>query len=168
LAGLGALGIVRLAGGNQWRFAFLAGAFFLLSLPTNGMILLASGHGISNHASPLYLESGERRALEWIQANTPERAVILAAPETSLWIPAQTGRGVVAGHPFETVEAEVKVEQVESIFQGSPGAWNFSWVEDVDYVYLGPRERDLGGNLPSGDWKALYYQDGVTIWGDSP
>jgi hypothetical protein len=168
LAGLAALGISQLSQGFRKRKMSLAGAFLFLTLPTNLMILLASGQGIASHASPLFIEKDEHRALEWVQAHTPDGAVILAAPETSLWIPAQTGRRVVAGHPFETIDAETRAEQVEAVFRGAPVVEDLPWLAGVDYVFIGPRERNLGGNLPAGDWKNVYEQGNVTIWAGFP
>jgi hypothetical protein len=168
LAGLAALGICKISQGIRKRKMSLAGAFLFLALPTNWMILLASGQGIASHASPLFIEKDEHRALEWVQAHTPDGAVILAAPETSLWIPAQTGRRVVAGHPFETIDAETRAEQVEAVLRGAPVVEDLPWLAGVDYVFIGPRERNLGGNLPAGDWKNVYEQGNVTIWAGFP
>jgi hypothetical protein len=168
LAGLASLGIRWLAGIDPLRARLLTVAFFLLALPTNGMILLAAVQGIAVHAAPLYLERDEHLALEWMEVHTPEGSVVLASPDTGLWIPAQTGLRVVAGHPFETVEAGKMAEQVEAIFLGTPGSESVSLAASVDYVFIGPRERRLGGNLPEGTWHPVYRQGEVTIWAAGP
>jgi hypothetical protein len=93
----------------------------------------------------LYLTRGEAQALAWLESNLPENALILAAPETGLLIPARTGRRVLYGHPYETVDAEAEKAQVTGFFQGdlsSPSA--FLEHRHVDYIFYGPRERGLG------------------------
>jgi hypothetical protein len=128
------------------------------------MVLATASQGIASHTAPLYIGSNENRALEWVQANTEERAVILAAPETSLWIPARTGRLVVAGHPFETVEAERRGREVEAFFRGTADVAGTALLTGVDYVFIGPRERSLGANSPGAGWRPVYVQGRVTIW----
>ncbi len=64
----------------------------------------------------LYLTRGEVQALDWIRQNTNPGDLFLASPETGLLIPAYTGRRVLYGHPFETVDAEIQRKTVESYF----------------------------------------------------
>jgi len=79
---------------------------FILSLPTNILILFSGIHGIMTHDPAIYLTFGESEALEWIRSSTAEDALILASPGIGNFLPAHTGRRVIYGHPFETVNAD--------------------------------------------------------------
>jgi hypothetical protein len=131
------------------RVAVLAMA---LALPTILFVLLVGMFGVQTHNPALYLTQGEAMSLEWLESNTPATALVLASPETGLLIPARTGRRVIYGHAFETVNAVKEKAQVEKFFQGFtpgdiPSAADFLEQRQVDYVFYGPRERQLG-SLP--------------------
>jgi hypothetical protein len=146
LAGLAGYGLASLAGWFSERLARRVAAVVLgLSLLTPLLILWVGLYGIQNRDPMLYLTRAEAQALEWLESNVPAKALILAAPDTGLFIPAHTGRRVLYGHPYETVNAEAEKAQVLSFFTGelaSPGA--FLEQRRVDYIFYGPRERRLG------------------------
>lgn len=116
-----------------------------LSLPTNILVLLIILFGILSHAPEYYLHRDEARALQWLRDQTPEESLVLASPELAQWIPGWTGRRVIYGHPFETVNAEEEKAWVESVYQ-SNGELPAELLDSrgVDYIIAGPRERDLG------------------------
>ena len=89
---------------NPSRARLLAAVVLLLSLPTNLLILLAARHGVVTRDPQIYLSRDEAQALDWLEANTPETALVLASPDMGMFIPAHTGRRVIYGHPFETVD----------------------------------------------------------------
>lgn len=121
-----------------------------LALPSTLLILALGVFGARSGDPTLYQTRGEADALQWIAAKTPPHALILASPQMGLLIPAYTGRRVIYGHPYETVDAEAEKAAVESYFQGSqPFPADFLAARGVDYVFYGPREHELGG-LPSG------------------
>ena len=98
--------------------------------------------------SVLFLTRGEADAMTWLRENTRPDAVILAAPDTGAIIPAWSGRRVLYGHPMETLEApryrELTGDFFRRCFEGAQAA-AFLHREGVDYIFLGPRERALGG-----------------------
>ena len=125
-------------------------ATFALSLPTNLLLVLISLSGALSHSTSLYFSQDEYRAFAWIRAETPARAIILASPEMGRWIPGETGRRVLYGHPFETVNASQEEAVVTRFFQGNRPVR----VDDplftsvgVNYLIYGPRERALGSAL---------------------
>jgi uncharacterized membrane protein len=61
-----------------------------------------------------------------------------------LYIPAYTGRRVIYGHPFETVNAEQMEARVIKYFEGSNDKEELAGLLDVNYVFYGPRERKIG------------------------
>ncbi len=174
LVGLAVIGLASLAERIQKRMSFLFLLVFLLSLPTNLLVLLAAQRGAQTHDPQIYLTRGERLALTWIEENTAPADLILASPQMGLFIPAYTGRRVIYGHPFETVNAEVNKELVSQWF-GGDGSSNssvafaqkshdFLYRQQVDYIFLGPREQALGG-LPDGiSLTEVYNADHVWIF----
>jgi hypothetical protein len=69
-----------------------------------------------------------------------------------MFLPAQTGRRVFYGHPFETVNAIQMRSQVELTFQ-TTNPWDSQLLQKSDFILFGPREHDLGddhffGHLP--------------------
>ncbi len=153
-----------------WKFAdirrfWLAGSILLLlAIPTNLLLLQAAKYGIQTRDSHLFLTNDEAAALAWIENNTPENAVVLAAPSTGLFIPAYTGRRVIYGHPFETVDAEVKRELVERYFEGEDQSSALDLHPRVDFVFYGPRERAFGGNIARTESSIMYRNESVLIY----
>jgi len=164
LAGLAALGLQALARRKKRRTLVMVVCLFLLALPTNLVVLLTSAHGVLTHASLLYLGRGEAEALDWLAKNTPEEAVILAATDTGLFIPARTGRRVVYGHPFETLAARERAAQVNRLFQGAATDEDLEILQEVDYVFVGPRERAWGETVFTREMVTVYQAGGVTVY----
>ncbi len=158
LVGLASYGLESLAARFSRRLARRVAAIALgLALPSTLLILLVGLFGAQTRDPALYLTQSEVQALEWLESNTPADALVLAAPETGLLIPAHTGRRVLYGHPFETVNATSEQAQVVAFFQGEMQApATFVEQRQVDYIFYGPRERSLG-ELPKGlDLRRVY------------
>ena len=143
---------------------------FLLILPTNVVVLLSAKYGVDSHDSKLFLAQNEIQALRWIEVNTQSDALILASPDFGLFIPAQTGRRVIFGHPFESINAEQAKMIVSSFY--SSGLEEDEMIrllneQQVDYVIWGPRERSLGNVTVISGLVEMYDEAGVAIyaWG---
>ncbi len=159
-----AIGGLRLATG-RWRLA--ATLALCLGLPTNLLVLMAGLHGVRTHDPALYLTAGEAAGMQWLAAQTPPGAIILAAPETGLFIPARSGRRVVYGHPFETVDAAQKERAVLAFFgpdETQAGAEALIRSQGVSYVFVGPRELAPGGLLPVSGLRPVYQAQEVAIY----
>lgn len=143
---LGLFGLMQLhqrSKGN-WLIWVITG----LSLPTNIILILAGFGGLIGNNEAIFLHRCEKDALFWLMKNTPENAIVLASPDTSLFIPALAGRKVVYGHPFETPNAVREKEGVLQFFSGLQtisDQLKFVTQHHVDYIFWGPREHDLGG-----------------------
>ncbi len=146
--------IVILAGrGSVWleqwnkRVGSLLGRVaFALSLPTTALIIFSGLIAVANGHPLLTLDRDEYRALRWIESQTPQGALVYAAPEMGLIIPAFTGRRVIYGHPFETVDAEAEGNWVVATLKTAGSESDFIQhlqERGVDYIFWGPRERDL-------------------------
>ncbi len=166
--------VVPLVGLTVWALAargwprWASLALWALTVPTLAAVLLLAWRGIATHDSHFYLTRGEAAAMQWLAEHTPPDAVVLAAPETGMFIPALSGRRVLYGHPMETIEApryrELTGDFFRRCFKGAQ-AWAFLQREGVNYIFLGPRERALGGlplYLPPDAVVARF--DGVTIY----
>jgi hypothetical protein len=148
---LAGIGLGLLPGSSPRRAGWISGLVFVLSILTNVLILLTGLYGIRTHDPLLYLTMGEDQAMSWIETNAQPDALILASPQTSLFIPAHTGRRVVYGHPFETVSAVEQQQAVLDFFavKGEIESADFLIQNGIDYVFYGPRER-ASGELPEG------------------
>jgi hypothetical protein len=150
-------------GGIPRRLWALPLLLFLLALPTNLLVLLAALHGVQTRDPMLFLSRSEALALEWIQQETPPDALILAAPDTGLFIPAHTGRRVLYGHPFETANAEKEKAAVTDYFE-HPDSISFLTERGVDYVFAGPRERSLNPAFNPPGLPVVFHADGVVLY----
>ncbi|MCJ7701860.1 MAG: hypothetical protein MUO62_09775, partial [Anaerolineales bacterium] len=167
MAGLAALGIKYLGDMKRERYRILTFSLFLLSLPTNLIILLAAQSGIDSRDSKIFLTKGESRALSWIEANTDRDALILSSPEMGLFIPAYTGRRVIYGHPFETAYAHLEEEAVLGFYQDSaPEEDQTAFLQDreVDVLFYGPRERAIGGLNLTPAYEPVFIEGDVILY----
>ena len=116
----------------------------------------------------IFLTQGEAAALDWL-AETASNKIVLASPEISLFIPTHTDASVIYGHPFETVEAAAHKRAVEDFFLGRVSPEAFFAQYPVEYVFYGPRERQLGALPALSGWHAVFSSPGetdeVTIYG---
>jgi hypothetical protein len=139
---------------------------FIFSTLSNLIVLIIAFYGIQTRDPLLYLTRGESMALDWIEEHTQSDALFLGSAQTGLFIPAHTGRRVLYGHPFETVNALKEEADVNAFFSGDGQNEPDLLLADreVDYVFFGPREKDLGTIPQSSQLKAVYDQNGVTIF----
>jgi hypothetical protein len=149
------------------KYRLLGLILILLIIPTNLLILLSARYAVQTQDRKVYLWQDERKAFQWLESNTAGEALILAAPETGLFIPAYTGRRVLYGHPFETVNAIEQEKRLNAVYTGKvSGAELESFVvgRGVDYIFYGPRERDLGPVPSLPDSELVYDQGQVMIF----
>jgi hypothetical protein len=161
MAALAVVGVDALA---KLRRRFRLGMILVLavSLLTNVVVLLSGLYGARTHDPAIYLTAGEADALAWIEEHIPEDALILASPEMGMFIPAHTGRRVLYGHPFETVDAEEQEQALIGFFEAG-GDDHFLSERGVDYVFFGPRERELGDfSIPG--LKSVFSSDDVELY----
>ena len=167
LSGLAALGLEFLAGEHPRRYRWLTVATFTLSLLTNLLVIAAGFAAASTHSPKVYLTRGEWDALAWIEAHSAPDALVLAAPETGLLIPAHTGRRVLYGHPYETVNAAAMEAAVTAFFDGSltpAEVDDFLRQNAVDLIFYGPRER-LGEIALPANWQTVFRAGDVVLLG---
>ncbi len=115
LAVLAVYGLIELD--RKSRLSLRTGVvlLFVLVIPTN-IIILASGiQAAAKTDQKIYHEGDIYSGLNWISENTDPDVLILANEEVGLLIPSITGRRVMYGHPFETVNAEKEREYLREL-----------------------------------------------------
>ncbi len=138
-----------------------------VTMPTSIFIVIGFIGGAVTHSPHIYLTANEAAAFNWLQANAPFDAVVLAAPDTSAFIPAFAGQRVVYGHPYETVDADRKRQLVVDFFAGKIDRSAAVRDNGIEYVMIGPRERALG----SVDWLSfpvVFTAGDVTVYAVRP
>ncbi len=160
-AGRGLWRVVLPRVAEQWKVFGVALAFTTFLPTTIIAVVLPMMTSLSlsqQGGGPYFVQRGELQAMAWLEARDPG-ALVLASPETSLFLPVY-GLRVVYGHPFETLHAERRRQSVEAFYRG----WDCSVVENegVEYILVGPREHRLspGEICPVGGEIAFESSDG--------
>ncbi len=146
VAALGTMGLWLLSGFRPSRYRKIFTIIFLLSVLTNLFILVGGVNAINHHDPSIYISRSEITAFEWMAEQQGE-PVVLANERSGLYIPAYTGWRVVYGHPFETVDAEIRLKEVKRFFQAEISPAEVDTVleeEGIDFIYFGPSDsRDI-------------------------
>ena len=85
-------------------------------------------------------------ALKWLEKYSYRNTVVLSQITAGNYIPAYAGNYVYFGHFPESPNYEYKSSQVGLFFTGSmkeEDALNFLKNENIDYVFLGPQEKEM-------------------------
>jgi hypothetical protein len=88
----------------------------------------------------------EADACAWLGEHTPWTDTVLTRPESGQFVPAWAGNRVVYGHPFETIEAEIKREESAHFFSPDAAVADRRALLDrygVHYVFVHPLGTDL-------------------------
>lgn len=144
---------------RRWRFRVFNGLIPVMAASHVLLLLLPVGPITSADTRSnggLLLEREYRAAFDWLRQRLEPGTVVLAAPNTSLWLPAETGVRVAYGHPDLTLENDAKVREATAWFAiadagDSQGCLSLLRGENsqagkyrIRYVVVGPQERRLG------------------------
>jgi hypothetical protein len=137
---------------------------FAISLPSTLLLLLATSTAafVQPPEARLFVTADEAASFQWLRENVPHESVVIAAPETGLFLPGWAGVRVLYGHPFETLEAEKMKATVEQFFSSSVDRADVMREYGVDYIFFGPHERKLGAPEPG--WEAAFVAGDVAIY----
>jgi len=163
-SGLASLGVDKLLDRLHRNQILILISIIGFALITNFTVIMAGIGGVRSRDKSIYMTQGEAQAFEWMDDNVEKDAIILAGSDTGLLIPAYTGRRVIYGHPFETVNANTKKKEVNSYFINPGGVDSSRLLYTVDYIFVGPREWDLASNRIQIDLQVVYDMKGVTIY----
>lgn len=167
---VGILAVVGLRELPRFALKFQARIFpalFSISVLTNVMVILLVCFGILSHSPIIYLYRDEVKAFDYIRTALPQDAVILCAPDTGSLIPGWTGRRVLYGHVYETVNAAENEQLVKELFTNlvsSDQAQKLITQHHVQYVFMGPREKLLGTPNFLNQLKPIYQNETVQIY----
>lgn len=165
LCGLAVLGCEWLK--IRWKAGWVFRALLIVSIPTNLILMAAGTNAVATHDPAVTMRGTERQAFDWIARSTPADALVLAGPDVGLLIPAYTGRRVMYGHPFETLDALVQKEKITRFYSGG---YSTAQAEDVlaksvvQYVFWGPREQAMGALPGLKELVKVYDVDGTAIF----
>lgn len=130
---------------------------FALFMPTTIVAIVAplvNGLNLAESDGGLYfVNNSEIEAFQWLGRHAHD-SLVLASPNVGALLPVY-GVRVVYGHPYETVRADERAEEVLDFYWGTD--CSVLATEKVDYVLVGPRERALSdGDMCPVDGKIVY------------
>ncbi len=123
---------------------------FTVILPSNFLTIVLPVYGVTNSTEAgakvgIIIEKPYSDLYTWLAENGNEDEVVLAAPQTSLWVPVETDLRVAFGHDLETVPNATRKGQVLDFYKGRDCTSLFA--DDIgfkiDYVIWGSREQAL-------------------------
>jgi hypothetical protein len=138
----------------------------LLAAGLSNVLIFAGALSVRAQADRLpliFLTSDEAAGLAWLGQHA-RGDVVLAGPETGLFIPARADARVIYGHPFETVDAAAHKQAVEAFFSGQVATDDLLIQYPVNYIFYGPIERKLGALPPLPGWRVVFEQGEVSIY----
>lgn len=147
--------------GRRWRYRLLVAV-----IPTLTMSYLLVLLGTMRVDTGPFLERDYAGAFEWLDAHSTSDDVILASPQVSIWIPGWVGARVVYAHPYETLNAEVREQQVLEWFNNTDSLSCEKLFQElsVDYVIVGPQEYAIGQAKCADELHEVYTSETVTIY----
>jgi hypothetical protein len=133
------------------------GTLLVWSLPLIGILTPPT---TSETTALFFLREKEIVTLNWLRENSTPDDVVLASPRLGMFVPGQTGARAFYGHPFETIEAEAKKEEVEAFYRGEIEAVSLP----VDFIIYGPSEQALGQPKNLTRYPAVFSNKDVVVY----
>ncbi len=165
LAALAAWGISRLAERTyRWGWASVAVA---LSLPSVLLVIALGVSGVARGEPLLVVEESELQAYRWLAEVAPPGSRVMAGPRAGNRLPAFADLRVVYGHPFETPFASYTEQRLRAFYSGdlsTSAARRLLMDLQIDFVFLGSEERDLGGLPPGLELDLVFRAPGVEVY----
>jgi hypothetical protein len=164
-AGFINVALPRLAGSRAWQaivahprystpgMSRFVVVLFLAFMSLSNVYVLASVSvsAVLQQPDPLFRPKAEIVAAEWLRQNGKESAVVLGEYQTGNYVAAHAGQRVVVGHWAETFAYTDKMEAVARFYGADTSRkWRRDFLDrhQVDYVWFGPREQELGTFRP--------------------
>lgn len=137
LAGLSVFGIEALKRKSKLNTITVSAILFCIILPTNLIVILSGIQAAAFQDKQVYLSSDLMKSLVWLDDNTSRDSLVLASEKNGLYIPSISGRKVVYGHPFETINGDREKEYLEKILGGEfSTAETRVWLADREFDYI--------------------------------
>ncbi len=132
---------------RRWRPTVFAVLLPLMSISQILMLFLPVLPAITGYpqaAVGIFLERDYAFTYNWLEGHTSQNDVVLASPVASAWIPGWAGARVVYGHPYETLYADQKKQEVLDWYNGTGDCSTIINEYHVRYILYGPEEEKLG------------------------
>lgn len=171
VAGLAFFAVLNYLPKVKRQTLILLGTLLSLGAPTIFLILAGGVQAAVVQPDSIYLQRSELAAFEWLDKNAPPDALVMAAPDSGLLIPAYSGARVIYGHPFETVNADENRELAEDSYKGQLSEQKVVSIlnrEGVDYIFFGPREMAAGSLPDLPGWQIVFELSELQIWAPVP
>jgi hypothetical protein len=143
---------------RRWRYRLLVA---VVPTMTISYVLVLMGN-LTVISGP-FLQRDYSAVFQWLKDQGQTDEVVLAAPDVSAWIPGWTGDRVVYGHPYETLNAAVKEQQVQHWYDGSDCGQVIEQY-NVQYVLVGPQEESLGTTTCTNTLHVVFTYNSVTVY----
>ena len=139
LAGLGIIGLKAISSKLSVKPSILFSMLIILVIPTNLIVILSGVSASATQDPTIYISAEEIELLTWINGETDPDDLVVTDQRIGLYIPSQTGRRVIYGHPFETIRAEEEQRFLDEFFNQQN---DVSFYQDqaaargMDYIHL--------------------------------
>jgi hypothetical protein len=167
LAGLSVYGLQWIRENSALKLNHLVILTVFLAVPTNLIVITSGLQAISLKDQAVFIDQNLSEGLSWISENSDQNALVLTNEENGLYVPSLTGRRVVYGHPFETIQAEKELKWLQDLFNDNQDLQFYYEILDekgVDYVLL---DQSLQGNLEEylvEHWTLTFQSNHVRIY----
>ena len=159
--------LVRIGGAGVAGRVLAASCVMFLVLAGGIDLYRASNYTISSQ-NLQFTDAGGVRLAAWVRANTDPHATFLVAHEFNQPVSALAGRRVVLGYPgwlfsYGISDYATKTPAVDRMLRGDPQTPVLVRRYHVDYVVIGPLEREDQYEVNVDYWKAnaaLVHEDG--------
>ena len=167
ISGLAIFGLDHVLEFTKSRRKIASILLILLVIPTNMIVIFSGLEATNRKDESIFWDMYLSEAFDWIEDNTQNDSVFLADEKTGLYIPPQTGRRVVYGHPFETTEAAYQLDFVQAILEGKYPVDNIRdelTVRGVDFVVARTDLKNIIQDMTEGKFPVVYKNSGVIIY----
>jgi hypothetical protein len=127
---------------DKQKNRLLVGVLISFSLISNLIMIISGFVGMKSFQPILYITKSEYEGLKWISSKANTDDLVLSTSRMGLFLPAYTGRRVIYGHPFETVNASINEKIVNEFFSCSLTREDEEEIVrnfEVDYIFWSSR-----------------------------
>jgi hypothetical protein len=167
LAALSVFGLETLESSTSFKFRQWAVIMLFLAIPTNLIVIISGLQAISEKNPKIFLEGNFIAGLQWIDKNSSGDALVLAEQGDGLYVPSLTGRRVIYGHPFETIQAEEQQAFLAEIFfeEQSKNYYQDALTQrGVDYVLVHKGQAAPLEDWLRDNWDTVFQSNGIVVY----
>ncbi|MEM5774261.1 MAG: hypothetical protein AAGU05_04605 [Anaerolineaceae bacterium] len=144
---------------------------FISTVLTNIFIILMGLSFVKSGNPAMMVSQDEKAAMQWISSQATERDIVLCSPRLGNFVPAITGAKVMYGHPFETVDAETRKQEVIDFYSARQDLEvqnQYLMLNSIDWVIFGLAEASLGRPVVLDELPVVYRNDTVIVYQAAP